>query len=106
MSSSDWLNSTGFPGVCVSRVSRSLTTRLETKMPWSQTPSRKKKAVVFTAVTTNAYQDQINAGFSKICEIFNLQHRIFKIRLRVLHTGLLLWRHFYTQKHDGERNKL
>ncbi len=72
--------------VCVACVSRSLTSRLETKMPWSQTPSRKKKAVVFTAVTTNAYQDQINAGFSKICEIFSLQHRIFKIRLRVLHT--------------------
>ncbi len=103
MSSSDWLNSTGFPGVCVSR---SLTSRLETKMPWSQTPSRKKKAAVFTAVTTNAYQGQINAGFSKICEIFNLRHRIFKICLRVLHTDLLLWRHFHAQKHDGERNKL
>ncbi len=41
-------------------------------MPWRQTPSRKKKAVVFTTVTTNAYQDQINAGFSKVCEIFKV----------------------------------
>ncbi len=29
-------------------VSRSLMFRLETKMQWRQTPSRKKKAVVFT----------------------------------------------------------
>ncbi len=58
-SSSDWLNYTGFPG--------------ETKMPWRQTPSRKKKAVVFTNVTTNAYQGQLNAGFSKVCEIFKVR---------------------------------
>ncbi len=54
-------------------VLRSLTLRLETKMPWRQTPSRKKKAVVFTNVTTSAYQDQLNAGFSKVCEIFNVR---------------------------------
>ncbi len=53
-------------------VSRSLTFRLETKMPWRQTPSRKKKAVVFTNVTTNAYQDQLHAGSSKVCEIFKV----------------------------------
>ncbi len=34
-------------------------------------PSRKKKAVVFTTVTTSAYQGQLNSGFSKVCEIFN-----------------------------------
>ncbi len=54
-------------------VSRSLTLRLETKMPWRQTPSRKKKAVVFTNVTTNAYQDQLNTGCSKVCEIFKVR---------------------------------
>ncbi len=54
-------------------VSRSLTFRLETKMPWPQTPSRKTKAVMFTTVMTNAYQDQINAGFSKVCEIFKVR---------------------------------
>ncbi len=54
------------------RVSRSLTIRLETKMPWGQTPSRNKKSVMFTTVTTNTYQDQINAGFSKVCEIFKV----------------------------------
>ncbi len=54
-------------------VSRSLTFRLETKMPWRQTPSRKKKDVVFTNVTTNVYQDQLNAGFSKVCEIFKVR---------------------------------
>ncbi len=70
-SSSDLLNYTGFPwDVC----KRSLMFCLETKIPWRQTPSRKKKAVVFTTVTTNAYQyqDQINAGFSKVCEIFKV----------------------------------
>ncbi len=54
-------------------VSRSLTFRLETKMPWRQTPSWKKKAVVFTNVMTNAYQDQLHAGFSKVCEIFKVR---------------------------------
>ncbi len=41
-------------------------------MPWCQTPSRKKKAVVFTTVMTNAYQDQLNAGYSEVCEIFKV----------------------------------
>ncbi len=54
-------------------VSRSLTFRLETKMPWRQTPSRKQKAVVFTNVTTSAYQDKLNTGFSKVCEIFKVR---------------------------------
>ncbi len=54
------------------RVSRSLTFHMETKMLWCQTPSRKKKAVVFTNVPTSAYQDQLNAGFSKVCEIFKV----------------------------------
>ncbi len=53
-------------------MSRSLTFRLKTKMPWHQTPSRKKKAVVFTNVTADAYQGQLNAGFSKVCEIFQV----------------------------------
>ncbi len=53
-------------------VSRSLTFCLKTKMPWCQTPSRKKKAVVFTNVTTSDYQDQLNAGFSRVCEIFKV----------------------------------
>ncbi len=53
-------------------MSRLFSVRRETKMLWCQTPSRKKKAVVFTTVTTNAYQDQLNAGFSKVCEIFKV----------------------------------
>ncbi len=46
-----------------------LTFHLETKMPWRQTPSRKKKAAVFTNVTANAYQSRLKAGFPKLCEI-------------------------------------
>ncbi len=41
-------------------------------MTWHQTPSRKKKSVVFTDVMANTYQSQINAGFSKVCEIFKV----------------------------------
>ncbi len=37
-----------------------------------QTPSKKKKADVFTNVTTNVYQGQQNAGFSKQCKIFKV----------------------------------
>ncbi len=53
-------------------VSCSWTFRLETKKPWCQIPSRKKKAVMFTTVTINAYRDQINAVFSQVCEIFKV----------------------------------
>ncbi len=74
-------------------VSRSLTFCLKTKMSWRQTPSRKKKAAVFTNVTANAYQGRLNAGFSKVCEILS-------------HTSLLLWRHFHALKRDAERNQL
>ncbi len=38
------------------QVSRSLTLCLETKMTWHQTPSQKKKAVMFTTVTMSTYQ--------------------------------------------------
>ncbi len=51
-------------------VSRSLTFHLETKLAWCKIPSQKKKAVVFTTVTANAYQGRLNAGFSKVCETF------------------------------------
>ncbi len=53
-------------------MSRSLTFRLVTKMLWRQTRSRKKKAVMFTYVTTSACQDQLHAGLSKVCEIFKV----------------------------------
>ncbi len=71
-------------------VSRSLTFRLETKMQWRQTPSRKKKAVVFTNVTTSAYQDQLNAGFSKVCEIFKFCGIESTICPRVSHTVIVV----------------
>ncbi len=69
-SSSDWLNYTWFPGdLCVAFFN----VPPGKKMPWCQTPSRKKKAVVFTNVTTSAYQDQLNAGFLKVCELFKVR---------------------------------
>ncbi len=55
---------TGFPGdVCVC----SLIFRMEAKMPWCQTTSRKMKTV-----TMSAYQDHLNAGFSKVCKILKV----------------------------------
>ncbi len=54
-------------------VPRSLTFRLETKMPSLQTPSWKKKAIMFTTVMLRTYQDQLNAEFSKVCEIFKVR---------------------------------
>ncbi len=78
-------------------VSRSLTFCLETKMPWRQTPSWKKKAVVLTTVTTNAYQGQLNAGFSKVCEIFKVRGIESLNTSESFTHGLLLWRHFHTR---------
>ncbi len=102
-SSSDWLIK---PDLRETWVSHSFSVRQETNMPWRQTPSQKKKAVVFTNVTTNAYQGQLNAGYSKVCEIFKVRGIVFKIRPRDLHTGLLLWRHFHAPKRDAEWNEL
>ncbi len=53
-------------------MSLSLMFHLEANMQWRQTSSRKKKAVVFTTVTTNAFQYQINTEFSKVCEILKV----------------------------------
>ncbi len=65
--SSDWLDYIGFPGdVCVAFFN----VPPGNKLPWRQTPSRKKKDIVFTTVTTYVYQDQLNVGVSKVCEIF------------------------------------
>ncbi len=35
-------------------------------------PGAKEESGVFTNCDDNAYQGQLNAGFSKVCEIFNL----------------------------------
>ncbi len=67
---SDWFNYTGFPGeVCVTFFNV-LPGIKDAMVP---NPSRKKKAVVFTNVTANTYQDQQNAGFSKVSEIFKVR---------------------------------
>ncbi len=64
-SSLDWLNLYRISG---RRVSRSLKFRLELYA----NPLTKEKVVVFTTVTTSAYQDQLNAWFSKVCQIFKV----------------------------------
>ncbi len=45
--------------------------KLDAVMP-NPPPTWKKKAVVFTTVTMSAFQDQLNTGFSKVCEIFKV----------------------------------
>ncbi len=78
-SSSDWLNYTGFPGdVCVAFFIV-LTGNKDAVTP---NPLPKKKAVVLTNVTANAYQSRLNTGFSKVCEIFKVcPIESFKIHL-------------------------
>ncbi len=96
--SSDWLNYTGFSGdVCVAF-------RLETKMPWCQTPSWKKKAIVFTTVTMSAYQDQVNAGFVKVCKIFKVRGTESLKYVQELYTTIL-WGHFHAPKQDATQNE-
>ncbi len=53
--------------------SHSLMVRLDTKLFWCQIPSWKKKAILFTTVTMIAYQDQLNAGFSELREVHNIE---------------------------------
>ncbi len=103
--SSDWLNYTGFPGDVYVTFFNVPPGNKDAVMP---NPLMKEESQVeFTTVMTNAYQDQLNAGFSKVCEIFKvLGIESLKIFPRVLHTGLLLWRHFHAPKRDAERNKL
>ncbi len=67
-------------------VPRSLTFRLETKMPSLQTPSWKKKAIMFTTVMLRTYQDQLNAEFSKVCEIFKVRTIEFLIYILEFYT--------------------
>ncbi len=80
---SDWFDYTGFPGdVCVTFFNGPP----GNKMPWCQTPSRKKKAVVFTIVTTNTYQGRLNAGLSKVCDLFKVCARESLQYIRKFHT--------------------
>ncbi len=66
-SSSDWLNYTGFPGdVCV--VFFNVLPGNQIKI-FAKPPHERRK---FTNVTVHAYQSQLNAGFSKVSEIFKV----------------------------------
>ncbi len=64
-SSSDWLNYSGFPGdVCVVFFNIPPGNK-DAVMP---NPLIEEETCVFTTVMKSAYQDQLNAGFSKVCE--------------------------------------
>ncbi len=98
---SNLLTYTGFPGDMCLTFFNVLPGNKDAVMP---KPLRKKRDFMFTTETTSAYQHQLNAGFSKVCEIFKVCDRIFKIHSRVLHTSLLLWWDFHALKRDAETN--
>ncbi len=68
-SSSDWLNYTGILGDLCAAFFNILPGNKDAVAP----NSLAKEAVVFTNVTAKSYQGQLNAGFSKICEIFKVR---------------------------------
>ncbi len=41
----------------------------------------------------------------EIHRLFNRDNECFKIHPRVLHNGLLLWRHFHAPKHEAAQNE-
>ncbi len=82
-SSSDWWNYRGFPrDVCVALYN----VPPGNKYAVIPNPSWKKKAVVFTNVTANAYQGQLNARFSKVCETFKVRSLESLKYIREFHT--------------------
>ncbi len=74
-------------------------------MPWRQTPSQKKKAIEFTTVMASAYQGQLNAGFSKACEIFKVRSTESLKYIRELYWSVIVAT-FLHPKRDAERNEL
>ncbi len=69
-SSSDWLNYTGFPrDVCVAFFNVPPGNK-DAVMP---NPLTKEESRRVYNVTTSTYQDQLNAGFSKVCVIFKVR---------------------------------
>lgn len=63
--SSGWILQ-DFQQMCVSRV------HLETKPSWCSTSLWKKEDVMLTAVTVSTYEDQRNAGFSKLSQVHGI----------------------------------
>ncbi len=69
-SSSDRLNYTGFPGdVCVTFFN----VPPGNKDAVTPNPLIEEESCVYLTVMTNAYQGQLNADFSKVCEIFKVR---------------------------------
>jgi len=68
-----------------------------------------EEAVVFTTGTMNTYLDQLNIGFSKVCEVMGSSwHRLFKSHPRVLHRNIIgtSTLHFPATNHDSEQDEL
>ncbi len=99
---SDWLNYTGFPGdLCVAFFNVPSGNK---KYHGAKPPRERRKRRVYKC-DTNAYQDQLHAGFSKVCEIFKIRSiEYLKYVREFLHIGLLLWWHFHVPNCDAERN--
>ncbi len=99
-SSSDWLNSTGFPGdVCVAFFNI-LPGNKNAVAPNPLTKEESRR--VYNCVAEHLPGSR-NTGFSKVCEKCKVRGII--IHPRVLHTGLFLWRHFHAPDHDVAQNE-
>ncbi len=69
-SSSDWLNYTGFPGdVCVAFFN---VPAWKQRYRGAKHPHERRKPSCLQMWRLNAYQGQLNALFSKVCEIFQV----------------------------------
>ncbi len=99
-----WLNYTGFLGdVCVAFFNVSP----GNKEAVTPNPPKKEESRRVYKCEANAYQSQLKAGFSEVCEKCKVCGIIFLNYIREFHTRvLLLWWHFHAQKRDAEQNEL
>ncbi len=94
-SSSDWLNYTGFPGdVCVAFFN----VPPGNKDAVTPNPLTKEESCRVYNVTMNAYQDQLHAGFSKVCEIFKVRGIESLKYIREFHTPVCCCGDIFTHR--------
>ncbi len=97
----DWLDYTGFLGDVRVAFFNIPPGNKDAVMPNPLT-----KAVLFTTVTANAYQGELNTGFSKVCEIFSVRGIESLKYIREFHTLCYCGNISHAPKQDAERNEL
>ncbi len=76
-------------------VSRSLTHAWKQKFHRVKLPREKRKPSCLQMWWRTLIERRLNAGFSKVCEIFKVCAIESLKYIREFHTHLLLWRHFH-----------